>query len=114
MRNFLLLCVALVVGMMVWVLYPSEPKGSVFKTFTSPDGAYHITVYRYVMPLAFPGGGGSDAPGRIELTTADERLLHKAPVPMVYMAAEDPQWRKGEVGLPGLLETWALSDQCTP
>ncbi|WP_114008329.1 hypothetical protein [Cohaesibacter intestini] len=114
MRKLRLLLAAPLVGMLIWFFYPSEPKGSVFKTFTSPDGRYVVTVYRYVMSFALPGGGGSDAPGRIELTCSDGRLLHKAPVPMVIMAVDEPEWFKDEVRLPGILDYWPLSDPCSP
>ena len=100
--------VVLLAAVLVWGLFFKEPAGRVFHQFKSPDEQYVITVYRYAMPFAMPGGGGSDAPGRIELTTADGRLLHREPVPMVFMAMEEPEWGEKEVRLGGLLKSFTL------
>ncbi|WP_319486751.1 hypothetical protein [uncultured Cohaesibacter sp.] len=104
----LLLGLVVVGAAFIWALFPMEPVGRVFHEFRSPDGRHVITVYRYVMPIALPGGGGSDAPGRIELTTADGHLLHKEPVPMVILAMDEPEWSEREVRLGGLLKTLPL------
>ena len=62
-----------------------------YQTIPSPDGKYRVEVYYYFREAMMPmmPGGGSDKAGCIYIIrNEDNRKLHRAELPMVFMSQE--------------------------
>jgi hypothetical protein len=97
-------------GLGAWFyLAPSARKlccASVYKTFTSPDQRFHLTVYRLGWPWPVPPGSAGDAPGFVRLHARDEAVLQEQDIPMVQLVDQvDWQPRRVEIRL---LADWPL------
>jgi len=56
-----------------------------YKTFTSPNGEYHIIVYRIkVFPMMMPGSA-ADAPGFVKLYNRNNNVIYEKNVDMVQL-----------------------------
>ena len=66
-----------------------------YARFDSPDARHRLVVYRYPLPFGFPGQSG-DSPGRVELQTAEGKVLDSCGVEMVQIV-ERPEWSRQSV-----------------
>jgi hypothetical protein len=64
-------------------------------TLHSPDEKYKLVIYSRQMLMAFPGGG-SDAPGYVQLQDQSGRVLDEGYLGMVQLAYE-VEWGEDEV-----------------
>ncbi len=73
----------------------------------SPDGRYAMVVYRF--PMLFSSiGGGSDAPGYVQLQDQQGHVLHEADLEMVQLAYGSIRWTTSEVEIPVVAGPWQL------
>ena len=94
--------VFLVIGVVcLWVWWPCE----LYRQFDSPSGAHRLLVYRYSMPLMFPGQSG-DAPGKVLLQNSAGQTLQECCVEMVQNV-ESPEWTEHSVYVKLLLD-WSF------
>ena len=79
---------------------------SEYQIFTSPDGEYHISVYRItVFPMMMPGSAG-DAPGFVRLYDNYNNILEEQDVDMVQLV-DDIEWSEDKVNIK-LFAEWDL------
>ena len=78
-----------------------------YRRFDSPDGAYHVTVYRRSSALSssMPGQSG-DAPGKVRLHDKSGRVLREAEVDMVQLV-DQVEWDARGVHIK-LVADWPL------
>ncbi len=87
-----------VVSISLWIWWPLE----VYNTFTSPTGKHRLVVYRYPMPIMFPGQSG-DAPGRVVLQSDEGVEINHTSVSMVQNV-DYVEWTEHSVYVKFLLE----------
>jgi hypothetical protein len=95
---FCAMAVIFAIPAVLWFWWPVE----VYHTFTSPSGKHRLVVYRYVVPLMFPG----DAPGEVVLQSISGEELNRTSVNMVQNV-ESPEWEEHSVRVKLLLE-WSF------
>lgn len=72
----------------------------------SPDQRYAMVVFRE--PMLFSAiGGGSDAPGYVQLQDARGRVLQEAPLEMIQLA-HPIEWSAQSVEIPVVAGPWPL------
>lgn len=72
----------------------------------SPDRRYAMVVYRLPRLIGSPGGG-SDAPGYVQLQDINGRVLHEAELEMIQLA-QRVEWSPDEVWIPVVAGPWKL------
>lgn len=87
-----------VIVLILWIWWPVE----VYSTFISPTGKHRLVVYRYAMPLMFPGQSG-DAPGKVVLLSDDGVEINQTPVSMVQNV-EYVDWTENTVHVKFVLD----------
>jgi hypothetical protein len=78
-----------------------------YRRFDSPDGAYHVSVYRRSVAAAMPGQSG-DAPGTVRLHDKAGRVLQEAEVDMVQRV-DRVEWDGNTVHVK-LVADWPLHE----
>lgn len=104
----LLLAVALGLGALFFIT-PSARKlccSAVYKTFTSPDQRFQLTVYRLGWPWPMPPGSAGDASGFVRLRTHEGTVLQEQDVQMVQLV-DKVVWEPQRVEIK-LVADWAL------
>lgn len=77
-----------------------------YKTFSSPDQHYRVTVYRIQPPWLAPPGSAGDTPGYVRLETQDGNVLQEQDIDMVQ-SADQVAWTPDRVEI-RLVADWAL------
>jgi hypothetical protein len=78
-----------------------------YRRFDSPDGRYHVSVYRRSVAAAMPGQSG-DAPGTVRLHDKSGRVLQEAAVDMVQ-GVDQVDWEVRRVHVK-LVADWPLRE----
>lgn len=68
-----------------------------YTRYASPEGRFHIVVYRQPMFSVMPGQG-SDAPGYVELIGANGRVWERQDIEMVQLSSA-PHWSDKRVSM---------------
>jgi hypothetical protein len=87
-------------------LHLGKPGLELYRTFESPEGHYHVEVWRQPQPFMMPGQSG-DAPGVARLVDASGDVLAEVPVEMVQLV-DQVDWSDGHAYIT-LIADWDLS-----
>ncbi len=83
-----------------------------YNSFSSPNGEYHVKVFRIkVFPMMMPGSAG-DAPGFVRLYGKNDKILEEKDIEMVQIV-EDVEWSENKVYMK-LFAEWDLPTQQAP
>lgn len=79
-----------------------------YASFTRPDGAYEVVVFRTSASGGRMPGQAGDSPGVVRLYDRRGRLLEEAPVEMVQLV-EEVDWADGRARIK-LVADWELPE----
>ena len=98
--------VALLVAIGAIVALYLHPEREVFRIYDSPQGTYHLIVYRYHSRLPVMPGDSSGGPGYVCLYDSHGKLWGEAKLPILSAAssATDVKCDTSEVSLPGAFD----------
>jgi hypothetical protein len=80
---------------------------SVYRTFTSPDGAFSVVVLRKPQALSLPGQS-ADAPGLVALRDATGRTIAEKPVDIISVV-DEVTWSQHSVHVK-FVDDWRLPE----
>jgi hypothetical protein len=109
-KKIILLCLIIVLGLGVFSLTPLKKMccSSQYKTFESPSGNYHVSVFSIPMiPMIMPGGAG-DTAGFVQLIDKNGNVLKEKDVEMVQLI-DEVNWSDKKVSIP-LFTEWPLNE----
>jgi hypothetical protein len=80
-----------------------------YRSFPSPDGRFHIVVFRERSLSAMMPGQSGDSPGAVKLVDRNGKVLQMTKVDMVQLV-DRVNWTQGQVAIK-LVADWDLPQQ---